>query len=163
MDSRLILRHRLPPDQRAGSRGARSRPRPAPERGEGSPEGVSPSGGVWGIPQETSYPFSLEERGGCPCEPRGDAGGKAERGVGDAASKLAGERRPSPGSAEVDPGGTAGEPRGDGATRLALPAKKNPRGEGGSRPYRKPTPVGEDECPKASERDSAKELGKLGP
>ena len=30
-------------------------------------------------------------------EPWGDAGGKAERGVGDAASKLAGERRSSPG------------------------------------------------------------------
>lgn len=43
------------------------------------------------------------------------------------------------------------------------PAQKSPRGEDDGRPYRKPTQAGRCKCTEASERDSAKELGKLGP
>ena len=52
-------------------------------------------------------------------QPRGDAGGKAERGVGDAASKPVGERWGIERS-------TAVEPRGDGVTQLDPPTRKTP-------------------------------------
>ena len=45
----------------------------------------------------------------------------------------------------------------------AFSGQEKPRCEGAGRPYRKPTQVGEDECPQVIGRTLAKELGKLSP